>query len=150
MNSLKNVFLVAWLPVLLAVLCGSTDAQAVNWTRASGTLNMTYFESNLGETIDDIDPNNRRIVIRANIRDRSSSGGIRTTCRTNRATKQRVCNSSYYYEVVGNGSCLYETTSIFNNYTSSSRRLQTYYEVTVTCPSGYAAYLQYSGIITRR
>ena len=138
-----------WLPVVLAVLCGSTDAHAINWTRASGTLNMTYFESSQGETIDDIYPNNRRIVIRSNTSDRSSSDGIRTTCRTNRATKQRVCNSRYYYEVQGNGSCLYVTKGIFNNYTSSTRKLQMYYEVVVTCPSGYAAYAQYYGRITR-
>jgi hypothetical protein len=110
---------------------------------------MTYFESNLGETIDDIYPENRRIVIRVNIKDRSFKDGIKTTCRTNRATKQRVCKSSYYYEVVGNGNCRYVTNTIINNYTSTSRKLKVDYEAAITCPSGYAAYAQHYGRITR-
>lgn len=149
MGAMKNVFLVACLFVITAVLFMSTDAHAISWTRASGTLNMTYYEDNQGNTLDDLPANIRRINIRANVRDRSTSDGIRTTCRTNKATKQRVCSNSYYYEVVGHGSCLYVTKSIFNNYTSSSRKLQMYYEAAFSCPSGYSAYAQYYGRITR-
>lgn len=139
----------AFLLSLIIVFAATSSAQAQVWTRARGVLIMAYFEDNLGHSISDIDPANRSIPINANLRRKSNERGIQTSCTTNAALKQRVCNSTYYYELPGNGSCLYTTKMILNNFTSTSRKIQAFFEALAQCPSGYAAYAQYSGRITR-
>jgi hypothetical protein len=137
------------LVLFVLILAVASPAHATNWRRAKGTLRMTYYSDNTGGTIDSIPLSGRRISINADLRKSSSKDGIKTACKDNKAVKQRVCTSSYYYEIQGNGSCLYETKMIFNNFTSTSRRLQAFYEGSMYCPTGVEAYAQYSGTITR-
>ena len=110
---------------------------------------MTYYTDSSGGTIDNIPAADRKIVINSDLSRTSSKNGIKTKCKDNKAVEQRVCTSSYYYEVQGNGSCLYTTKMILNNFTSSRRKLKVYYEGGFVCPTGVEGYAQYNGTITR-
>jgi hypothetical protein len=124
-------------------------AHARNWKRAQGALKMTYYESNNNDTIDDVSPENRVIRINTSLNRRSSQDDISSQCRDNRASKQRVCNASWTYEVQGLGTCRYASKTIYNNYTSSSKKLTAYLELLMVCSNGYEGYGQYSGRVTR-
>lgn len=137
------------LGIVAIVFSFAPPATAANWKRARGVLNMTYYEDNLGGTIDQLSPQTRSISLNLDLRNASEKNGVKTSCKDNKAVKQRVCRSTYFYEVQGNGSCLYATKSIINNYTSRSRRLDLYYEVAFRCPTGASGYAQYYGIVTR-
>lgn len=150
-SSCNEVFMPALMklsPLLFLLVSLATPAHAQRFTRVKGILRMTYFADSLGATLADLPFQSRRIVISERI-SRSPAPGIRQTCSENRAMKQRVCMQRYNYEVQGQGSCAFRRKVILNNWAPSSRRLQAYLEGTVSCPSGYSAYLLASGELTR-
>lgn len=122
-------------------------AHAKNWKRVRGRLVMTYFETNLGDTISVIPPQNRFIDINRRLDRRSSERGVKSQCSDNRAVKQRVCFSSWTYEVQGLGTCSYLGKMILNNFFSSSSRVDTFFESAFRCPGGIEGYAQYRGTL---
>lgn len=139
-----------FLMLIGSVLISSSEyAHAQKWTRMRGTLTMTYYESSTGETIDDIPLADRVIVVNQRVDRNSSQNGVKVRCRDNRAVKQRVCNQTWTYETVDQGTCAYSGKYIYNNFTSRSRRLLTYANITGVCQDGYQAYIQYSGTLNR-
>jgi hypothetical protein len=125
------------------------SAHAQNWKRARLNLVMTYYESNIGETIDDIPLADRVIVMNQRLDRNSSRNGVKVKCRDNRAVKQRVCTQTWTYETPDRGTCAYAGKYIYNNFTSSRRKLSVYVNISGLCQDGYRAYTQYSGSLTR-
>lgn len=141
---MKKKELCACLVILSLIFC--PPAYAITWTRVKGTLYITYFEDSDGNTIDALPASDRIIRINEKI---NNAPGIKSKCKTNKALQQKVCNQTYYYEVQGQGSCRYERKIIYNKFTSTSRKIVTYIEAAMTCPSGYGAYFLASGTLRR-
>lgn len=134
----------ACLVVFSLIFC--SPAYAITWTRVKGTLYMTYFEDSYGNTIDTLPASARQLKINQKI---TNAPGIKSKCKTNKALQQKVCDETYYYEIQGQGSCLFKRKIIYNKFTSTSRKIDTYLEAAMTCPSGYGAYMLANGTLRR-
>ena len=125
------------------------SAHAKNWRRAKGNLYMTRYEDTDGNTLNDIDAGNRVIRINADLRKSSNTKGVKTKCKDTKRLKQRSCRSVYYYNISGQGDCLYVTQTTMHNFTSSSRNIYAYAQAVVQCPTGWAAYFAAEGEVRR-
>jgi len=134
---------------LLSLVVYADPAHAKNWRRVRGTLVLTSYSDNSGATLSDIPPSSRYLVINTDLRRRSTVRGIRTSCKTVRRIKQRICVSTYYYPIAGQGSCLIGTRTTMFNFASSSRNIYTYAEGVMRCPTGFSSYLTAEGELRR-
>jgi len=134
---------------IVVLLVATDSAYANKWRRAKGNLYMTRYEDTAGNTLADLDSASRVIRIDVDLRRTSRVRGIKTKCKANRRLRQESCRSVYYYNIPGEGRCLYVLQTTMHNFTSTSRNIYAFLESIAQCPSGFAAYAAAEGEIRR-
>lgn len=149
-DTVKKIFKFATLiGCLFLVLGGATIADARNWSRAKGTLYIVSYLDSTGVTLSDLPVRARRISIDVNLRRRTNSRNVQTTCKDIKRIRQRACTSRYRFRADGQGICVSKTRFTLNNYTSTSRNIFTQLKGLIECPTGFTAYLEAEGEIRR-